>query len=302
MQLIRFMKRCRQQKCATSIPATARRSSQAASFERLHGATLTTLLDFQKAQIAFASVMQLVTLIAFNHPAWLGAVTMDQLGLGVGLLRCINTLSIITIALNLMTLRNDKSNGTVPGLVLFASSCSILISFVILPTYVNKNNDTARLQQDGLNPPECGGWNPMQYCTTILDESQTDNSSVVTLFSTLLAVICGTTIEWSVRSPNGRRMARRFGRNDVDGPLSRWARSATLRLGLKIAYMLYELWLFVAGGLSLTKLVNLYRGKEYAFGRKWTLGQILAVSVWIPIIIEWLYLAIGELSSDNETL
>lgn len=63
-----------------------------------------------------------------------------------------------------------------------------------------------------------------------------------------------------------------------------------LREGYYLIFEIIFCWIMCA---TISTLLAMYSDDAFAAGRRWSIGQILAVMVWAPTLIEWVYLIWG---------
>lgn len=267
-------------------------------FRKLTASLFTALLDFQKTQIMFALVTQITTIIAVINPSLLAAATPLQMNFAQHYLMLLNTTLVLAVSFGLLLLRKDK--GAARPQIFLASLCSILLGLGIMLTIMNVLPvDFERHRQDPPethDTPECAGVNPMQYCqlskeligyvsspriTDLRDEDYPTGFSLsLAEWGFRFALAC-----WAFLMLASMLVSVAL---DCSPPERHWTRG--LREGYYLIFEILSCWIMYS---TISILLAIYSDDAFAAGRSWSIGQILAVMVWAPTLIEWLYLIWG---------
>jgi hypothetical protein len=66
--------------------------------------------------------------------------------------------------------------------------------------------------------------------------------------------------------------------------------ATAVNLVLKAGLFIIQMWLFFGVAALVLEVGLLLYIKEITARDKWSLGQIIAVTVWVPCIVQWLYM------------
>ena len=289
------LRRCHNGRDHTTSGRT-KRVLELLAFPKLTASLLTALMGFQKTQIMLALVTQITTIIALRDPSLLAAATPLQMNFVRHYLYLINTSIILAVSFGILLLR--KGTKRVRPQIQLASACSIFMGMAtaLILWFMNVN-----FYQHRQDPPEthrtlqCGGVNPMQHCevpqevfgdcssphiTDLRDDKYTTGLNL-TLSRAGFFIRFGAII-WTVFLLAGVALA------GGAHPKKSYRR---LEDGYYFICEVLFSWIMYS---TISTLLSINRDDAFAAGRSWSIGQILAVMVWTPALIEWLYLIWGQ--------
>ena len=266
-----------------SAKATAQRITKRITSVKQIDTLVTALLDFQKSQLFFSMALQVACLYAVHNPAIIAARSPKELQSGLLLLTIVVVSGVYPVVLNLVALGLGKKKSdrftfilTVGAVILASANWLLSASTTIKPS---------QLMQDGFNPVSCGGINPQLYCmrpgqtvARILSEdahhSVGASWQAAGLVFPYLAIIYAGTEKYIIA------MIRRLS-----------GKTATaVNFVLKVALSIIQIWLFFGVTALVLEVSLILHIKEITARDKWSLGQIIAVTVWVPCVVQWLYM------------
>jgi len=255
---------------------------------------MSMLVEFQEAQCFFMLATQIAVLISFrNQSKFYEPENSAQLDMDNYLGQLIGAAGLIPVSIVMFTLNNGGMNS---WYILFLSGITLAISSatVILSTTSENFGDNGAeyagfyelptLQACGNHPP------PIVFCDTVWFKS----TNLQGFLQDVLAYIyIGPIIIFSIIliqfllslplvSHKGRKLLPRLYRLE----------------GSKMAKILDGLWILLVSLFLLLAtyvyLANLYYIAYFGAidAGKWTLGQIVAVTIWAPVICKYMYSAI----------
>lgn len=253
------------------------------------GVLVTTLVAFQKTQVFFALAIQVPALHALNADRLLQAPTFYQVSLNIWFIAMISAAGVYPVVLGLVVLR--KSQGPPEYFLLVASIACVIVCFASWSLAMNKDLASSQLEQDGFSPVNSGAVNPLQHCanassTKLLEKLTTELGEKLQFPQWWLSIgsfclLACLTVEKSI--------ATCF---QVDLG------------GLPIVFRLFsELVIFSFEGWLIWQNVEIFRvfykvwSMHLYEGRVWTIGQVIGIGIWVPVILEWLYLVLREFST-----
>lgn len=247
-------------------------------------ALVVALQEFQKVQVFFCLALQVAFIIALNNATFLDGFTIKRLWDTMGVIAVLSVSGVYSIIIGLLILR--KSKGHLEWFILAVSLICIVISSAIW--YTSMHVKISQLRQSDFNPPECGGINPMQYCLSSADEKLKE--AVTEKFSVFY--------QWTSAGPLFVALALAMERVF---PITTWPLPAFISKAVKwtlisIALFFAEVWLLWGNVSMLIGLVYVWINKDIV-EMVWTLGQVISAGIFIPVFLEWLYIAICKCSS-----
>lgn len=260
--------------------ATAQRINKRITSEKQTDTLITALLDFQKSQLFFSMALQVACLYAVHNPAILAARTPKELQSGLLLLTIVGVSGVYPVVLNLLALGLGKKKVDLFTFIL--TFCAVILAsanwLLSAPTVMKP----AYLVQDGFDPVSCGGINPQQYCMRadrtvaqyLSEESAGASWQAAALVVPYLAIIYAGTEKY-IKVLIGR----------LSGLTAKVVNSL-----LQTSLFIMQIWLVFGVAALLLEGSIIISIKEISARDKWTLGQIIAVTVWIPCIVQWLYM------------
>jgi hypothetical protein len=256
---------------------------------------MSMLVEFQEAQCFFMLATQIAVLVSFrNQSKFYEPENYAQLDMDNYLGQIIGAAGLIPVSIVMFTLNiGDMSSWyilSLSGITLATSSATVIISNSI-SIYGNTAADLASfynvspLQACGNHPP------PIIFCDTVWSKTTTNTQNY--LENILGFIYIGPIIIFSVilfqfvlSLPLVSRKAKKL-------------LPQVYRLkGSKTATYIKILW-FLAVSLFYLFAIYVYLGNMYFlsfFGAidtaNWGLGQIIAVTIWSPVIFKYIYSAI----------
>jgi hypothetical protein len=264
----------------SSAKATAQRISKRITSEKQTDTLVTALLDFQKSQLFFSMALQVACLYAVHNPAILASRTPNELQSGLLLLTIVGVSGVYPVVLNLLAVSMGKKK---PDLFTFILTiCAVILASANWLLSAPLVMRPAHLVQDGFDPISCGGINPQIYC---MRADQTiskflDSESAGVSWQAAALVVPYLAIIYTGTEKYVKALIRR---------LPETAATAA-NLVLKVGLFIMQVWLIFGVAALLLEASIITSIKEITSRDKWTLGQIIAVTVWIPCIVQWLYM------------
>ncbi|KAK5124059.1 hypothetical protein LTR85_002256 [Meristemomyces frigidus] len=254
-------------------------------------ALMSALVEFQKTQVFFILTVQAASLVAMHNSTYLQASSWGQYWMNVSLFSNIAKSGLDPIVFGLLILRKvDKASAYLLG----ASTCCIIVSLITWRTAVTLHIAPKQIASTETGSSECGHVVPTMFClygppsglgSSALPLSQL----VVTLVIHSCIIVERVKLFSSAKDRKKRNNIFRF----VNGQAGKRLRKPFVRLIRSICSLTVigaELWMMV---INISEARDYWILLENAQGGAWALGQIIAVAVWVPVIIEWLYLSIG---------
>lgn len=270
-------------------------------------ATVPALVDFHETQIFFSITLQVVCLVALTKAEKLEATTAGELVVNQFLIKAIGAAGIFPVVLNLCTLWRNKP--ILDWFILSASSCCVLIAAVTWSQAMSVSIDADQLVTGDLRPPfECGYENPMRYCVSpvalsqvydwlmkrmslsIFDRVFMSGPEIAVSLLALIALVATRIRLFRVsHTDDGKGNVFEWALPEATQPPSEYTRLSHLTQILYILATVCEAWLclwtviLLAGiGFLMVPVVHLQP--------HWSIGNILAVAVRVPVFVKWLHL------------
>lgn len=248
-----------------------------------NAALQTALQEFQKVQAFFCLALQVAFVLALNNSTWLDGPTVNQLAFTLFTIMEVSVSRVSTVTIGLLILR--KSKGRLVWFTLAVSLVCIVMSSAIW--YTSMHIRISQLRQSGFNPSECGGINPIQHCL----------SSDIGKLSEYVPKNFNVYYQWTSAVPLFVTFALTI---EIVFPITTWHLPECLPKALKLtilstALFLAEAWLLWGNVSLLVALCWMWVDKDIE-DMTWTLGQIIGAGIFIPVFLEWLYLAICKCS------
>jgi len=266
-------------------------------------ATILALVDFHETQIFFSITLQIVCQVALSKAEKLEAKTAGELVANQFLIKAIGVAGIYPVVLNLCTIYRQRR--FLDWFILLASFCCVVIavatwslamSVSILPYQL--------LKDDSQPPPGCGPGNPMRFCIsptalhqvydwllngrslTIFDRVFLSPPAVAVSLVAFFALLA-TRIE-TFQGKCDKRCKVNVFRWLLERNLPKCPKDARGRVFFALVAV-WEVWLCFSTimlfvGICLL-MVPVVRQQP-----KWSIGNIIAVAVWVPVTIKWLHL------------
>jgi hypothetical protein len=268
----------------SSAKATAERISKRITSKKQTDILVTALSHFQKSQLFFSAALQVACLYAVYTPEILTARSSNELVLGLILKTLVGVSGVYPVALNLLSIRSGKKKPdlftfvlTVGAVALASANWLSSVMTVIKPEM---------LVQDGFNPTTCGGMNPQQYCMRpghIIAKDLGISTAIISWHTPALVVPWLAVIYVGIDKYITILVPR----------LLSGTTATVAKLILKVGSFCLQIWL-ISGVAALLAFVT-YITSVFKLDRdEWSLGQIIAVAVWVPFIFEWLHMVFGK--------
>lgn len=264
------------------------------------------MIDFQKAQCFFALALEIATLIILSSPnrmtATFGSFTMSDLSNEYDLMSAISMGGFVPITFTLLTIHIADRRS---WFLLFLTTVTVLVSAI---TYIKLLRVGSVNPSVLRHPPagvlECGTANPLRYCALGFFDLKkpsfwkSPGATSLCISTVMLLCLVGDHFAHIFEASAKQLMTR----TDDPWAIFKFKRQAERhrRLNQTIQMLCLTIWtLFCAAyGWAFAQLFRtLSTSNPTAAGSSgfvWSFGQIVAITVWIPSIIELLYLMASE--------
>lgn len=214
--------------------------------------------------------------------------------------KVIGACGVFPVVLNLCTIRHHQA--TVDWFMLVASCCCVLMAIVTWSLANSLSFDPKQLSGSDSGPPECGNNNPLLHCfgevarTNIFEAWLSKHS--LAAYNTVLLSEAALILPLLVLVGLAATKFRTFHvRPYVPGDIFEWLVAKlpreTHRRHLKGSFhtlvIVLEFWL-VLTTFALLIAISLLMSSISEQGNAWSVGQIIAVAVWAPVLVNWLHL------------
>ncbi|KAF2461414.1 hypothetical protein BDY21DRAFT_85706 [Lineolata rhizophorae] len=287
-------------------------------------AVIAALVEFQKAQCFFMLAVQIGALLALKgKPQFLEAKSLLQLWNNAVLIRNIAISGFLPTSFVLFCLHRE---GLRSWYVFFITAVTVIVSAATL--FVAKDPDESMILVD---PVEQCGWNsfPTVFCGRGLASTLDDGATVLGFCLTLVMVlffdlwrvvswkdgygnhIKVSSIRWLalyvmswpiwntweslIRETPSLELFHLFGLDTAEGVYA--AGTRLVILAIEIGF-LYVFGLFFVG-ISRVVRPTFDDTNAVDFSR-WNFGQIVSVTIWIPVLAEYLYYVISGIPKASE--
>lgn len=273
---------------------------QKLGLDKQRPALIAALVEFQKTQVFFMLTVEVAVIIALYNAAYVSASSWDQLWTNLGFMQAVGFNGVDPIVFGILLLRKGGKSSWY--LCLLSLSCVLLSSITIFKSYgtsVKKEQITHKIS--GL--AACFDEDPSQYCLASAYEAALYaeiTASSVALWAVspiIMLVIQADKLASYQSTPGISRLLRAF--NAADQRLRRMFGSrmhrGLVRSSVTIVSLFAEIWLVwrLCSGIKYYFAI-LASTTSTSAGSIWPLGQIIAVAVWVPVIIEYLYLLLRK--------
>lgn len=276
--------------CTQRLSRSKRRSQQLPSVSRdaklsRHASIIKSIsVDFQESQCFFVISIQAALFVALSgDSSVLGATNLTQLGINFAEAKSISSKFILTVTFGLWILHRSHLDSTY---ILLWSVASIVISTFTLfskkwelpnNTGIDQISDLDRLDKCGHNPP------PLVYCATGRGAPFS-----YSYWSSGCLVICGALALQKIMFYLCFFL-----------PSSRFEHTIRQARESRAAWILSKLWtvpaeiyLLVINVMFIFSEISQFSQRLYYAPTDWTFGQILAVTIWVPVITRYIYWSI----------
>lgn len=213
------------------------------------------------------------------NSTWLDAKTPQQLQNGLLMFEVVASMGIFPLALNLITLYRDK--GHLDAFIFGTSVLAILLACAPFLALNVGQRMLGKLRETGLGSAECGNLNPLRYCwdaSSAMNYGRGLAGSDEKLFRVMAAFLLLTLGIYSI-------VHRIFLYSCYEIPRTGWRDQ--VRQALSLFSLGIELTALGATFSTLSALVKIVRSQYLS---EWLIGQFLAVAIWSPFFIDFLYL------------
>lgn len=264
--------------------ATAERLSKRLTSKKQTDILVTALSHFQKSQLFFSAALQVACLYAVYTPEILTARSFVELESGLTLKTLVGVSGVYPVALNLLSIRSGKKK---PDLFTFILTvCAVALASANWLSAVATVIKPEMLVQKGYNPTSCGGWNPQRYCMRpdyTIAKGLNISTAVISWHTPSLVVPWLAVIYVGIDKWIMALVPRLSGTT-----------ATVAKLILKVGSFCMQIWL-ISGVAVLLGFVTYFIWAYQILARdEWSLGQIIAVAVWVPFIFEWLHMVFGK--------
>jgi hypothetical protein len=265
--------------------------------------TISALVGFQETQIFFSITLQIVCLITFRKSGLLMSPSVTELVTNGFLVKIIGATGVLPIVLNLCTIRRNQT--TIDWFILIPSHCCVSIDVTNWSLANMLTFEPEQLSLSGLGPPACGRVNLIQYCfgdlasidifSKWLDRWSLSPYNKVFLSEPVMIVPLVVLIGFATTKFKIFRI-KEFVRGDVfEWAVSKLSRDDQGRVQqhhvqsiLHGFVAVVACWLLISS-IALLIAVSLLMVPVSARRDSWCLGQIIAVAIWVPVLINWLH-------------
>ena len=315
---------------ATKFPALKRAIPQGLKFNRqwtkssrLRPAHVTSLIEFQRAQAYFMIAVQIACLIALHYPGQLESTSWQQLHNNISLLFDLALGGSGPVVLALLSLKSIESRGTY---TLLLSTCSVALSIATGVFSMTRHIDPdLHINYQGVGVPACGlRTAPIKYCY-----SQNSYGWIYMPRSKDLAILLpfslvqlGLIVEkvwctvWLCRHRDLSAIARKGYRiryfalpDSIDQTTDRDQRMNARRRNnpapaiqgqaargrLEILKPWHYQFIQVVLCFPMYYIFSQYQAlvsNDLEGSGNWSLGQVMSVTVWIPVLLEYFWMLI----------
>lgn len=262
-------------------------------FPRQVASLVASLVEFQKTQVFFIITVEVAVLIALYNGKYVNASSWQQWWNNVSFMQDIGYSGLEPVVFGMFLLRKaDKLSWYVT----VASTCCVFVSTF---TIVKSGEATIQPRQinNEISLDACQGQAPIQHC---LEDRSSQGLNVSAQHWVVSPFILGFMILEKIA--NDRPIMERLSRCHPIAVLKvKWQAVRSPKIAqrlqdvkehmLMIIVPLIELWFVVNISRMIMKYILwLPVGSTTRTNGTWPLGQIIAVAVWVPVIVELIYL------------
>lgn len=280
-----------------------------------YSALVSGLVEYQKAQAYFAITMQGAAMFALGGGGnILDAGSFQQIGRTISLIGDVAIVGIVCVTFGLYLLhKSEKTSWYVSALSFLATTLSLV---TWSQTRTPLKNLQPRLEASDVYLPACGGFvEPANFCNA------PETTKVTVQFEGPI-VACSLTIMLLLIIWQGKdsitkaltKLRHLVSTEEVEMPdmgrqhsdkLSQTARSSTRTIASALHGLRHIVADTILGTSAIIMLAWLADPKSRGFElnkTQWTFGQLIAITIWAPSIIEFLYSACCKFYSSNYLL
>ena len=285
-------------------------------------ALISGLADFQKAQSFFSITLEGAAIGALASDGRIfDATSLQQLHLTANLLGDVATTGVLCVTFGLYLLH---ANGTTSW---YTNTLSLLAVLVSVAAWIQTRLPLQNLRKPAPsehNLPACGGRSPTTFC---LESSRHKNTIFEAISIGLcLFIMALLMIRQSkrIRQLSNAQNSRKSSVDVEKGPAAEGLhlhrvmtitstaskavqlvhKAAATKVSKKVDNWREEIAEFVFANLIIRMLVTLIKNGAMTASKqeaRWTFGQLIAVTIWAPSIIEYLYGAAQKWSLKSNT-
>lgn len=249
------------------------------------------LVEFQETQCYFMIVIQFASILALSRiPDMFDASNLFQLVRDILTTRCVSLGANVPITFGPWLLYKLDMES---WYTLFCSSITVLLSIATfaMSSHWNSKPDSLALSENKVI--ECGGQPPPLIWCAFEDNYKFGKSTVEVTVPHAVSLACFVLLALVQVSPWERHANNQFSRTHQWG-MTLKGLSIFIELGLVTMVILYPLIVLGLGILDMPVMVD-FSG--------WNFGQVIAVSIWVPVILRYFYWTICKpLSTPNPLL
>ncbi|KAK4580047.1 hypothetical protein LTR86_000249 [Recurvomyces mirabilis] len=284
-------------------------------------ALVSALVEFQKAQVFFMLSVQIAILVALHNPSYIEAKNWQALWNNFGILYSLAFGGCLPVLFVLLMLRIA---GKKEFYTLLVTLCSVALSSAtwFVAWFRAPDPNTSIAEPESPMPDQCAGVAPIKYCYSgNIYYNATENAvkavpMLVFCFVVLVCLMLDQVAVFTIRTQSGE---------SYKGTCFQWLRHAIVRLPVCENYDRgaegRPKWMRVLGldtsGRTLRVVhgfllfatecafvaLNMVLISDYAHlltkgndfrsldTSSWSLGQIIAVTIWVPVLIEYVWQA-----------
>ena len=259
--------------------------------KRHHLAALIAALDqFQKAQVFFTISVQIASFVAIAHENLFQATSLQQLNNNVSAVNLLAFGGFLPVVLTQCILRG--AGKSTPFTIIMTSLCACM-TYATWRQYHNATSRFEVLTNPGPVLDACGGAAPTSFCLWSQDEfAYQDTLSYVPWYCNFFQV-------WFIL--DGLKDSKRLRKLVYRPRVKTYVQALVRRLGgqervMKL-FSRYGTAIQLCLELALPAMSYVLRIEpgEILRTRSWTLGQIVAVTVWVPVLADYIYYCFGKL-------
>lgn len=263
-------------------------------FPRQMASLVAALVEFQKTQVFFVATIEVAVIITLYNGVYMGASSWAELWINIVFMHKIGTSGVDPVVLGMCLLRKA---GKLSWYVSVASVVCVLVSSVTVFKSFAGSGSPGQVEDKVAGLDACWEEAPRQYC--LLPQYPLGygiTSRAVVYFAISPAIMSVMLLEKSRHVRAGLRTAANYFALDT---VYQWmcrrigSRNSRrlVRLGKRVPCFFAEIWLVVHVCLSVQSYIIWLPFIISSTPESiWPLGQIIAVAVWIPVIVQLVYL------------
>lgn len=276
-------------------------------------ATASLIADFHEAQCFFIFATSIAVLFANRRPATFNdAENWASLELSKQLIASIGPVGVLSVMLTQITLHRLNMN----------SMFSLVCSFTVLITAVSSAPDTALSasivrgmfegegEDEEKRVPECGGRPSLRvFCPPDFDITRFENSGLTLLVWLILLIPFmlakarpAAAALWEIWYPKKLAEADDMDYHHKRRSLLQWLERIIDNNSIRLAVEMYIEMALIAAQIFLAysiinNLLFLKGTLKFVIGKtSWNIGQVIALLVWVPVIVKYIYTLFCESS------